>query len=396
MRGAGLGTFFISYAHGSAEDEELCARFADALAADGHDVFCDLWINVGTDWAEEIECHLRNCDFFLLLLSSNALSSTMVMQEVERACNRRKQEGAPVLLTIRVNLDGELPYRWAACLDSYKWQTLRSELDFDPILRSIRDVARGPGARHARPPPPRPAPRRRWLPWPSSQPTRAESAAPARASVDASVMESISRLLKAKGDCREQLLAAGFDVEHPNPSYPPSVLLAVLDTSWKHLYPEMSREQAHRRIGQDFVARYAQTILGKVSLGLISFLGAERYIRQCPKLASMSTAGLEVWAEPVRKGEFRIVYRGSPDMSLDFTVGTMEAAAWASHFKTRFEIIRREPSEFEVRATVGDCPGLSMTLRGNPLGNQPRDLRVPGKGVRRSAARPEHESAEQG
>jgi len=355
MRSAGRGTFFISYAHGSAEDEALCARFADALAAKGHEVFCDQRIIVGMDWAEEIERRLHECDFFLLLLSSNALSSEMVMQEVERACNRRKQEGAPVLLTVRVNLDGELPYRWAARLDSYKWQTWRGEADFDPILRSIQSAAGHSGARPTPTPVPRrPVQRRRWLPWPLGPATRAQAAIPGRASVDSSVMDGLARLLKPEGMFREQLRAAGFDVQNLKASYPPSVLLAALDVSWRHLHPGLSREDAHRRVGQGFVARYAQTITGRVSLGLIRVLGAERMVLQLPKISSMSTTGLEVWVERIRPGEFRIIYRGSPDMSPDFTVGTIEGASWASRFKARFEIVRRESDEFEVSATGVD------------------------------------------
>src|ERR1043165_2353568 len=129
--------FFISYAHGEGEDESLCDLFARSLRAAGHTVFVDRQIGFGSSWAAEIERQLRACDFFLLLLSARALESRMVLQEVERVCARRKTEGAPLILTVRVKLEGALPYRWAAHLDEFQWRAWRDGSDFDPIFRAI-------------------------------------------------------------------------------------------------------------------------------------------------------------------------------------------------------------------------------------------------------------------
>ncbi|HVE83326.1 MAG TPA: toll/interleukin-1 receptor domain-containing protein, partial [Myxococcales bacterium] len=132
--------FFISYSHGAEEDERLCARFAEALTAAGHEVFFDKKIQFGSEWADEIQRQLNRCDSFLLLLSETALASEMVQQEVERARNRRKAEGTPRIFTVRVKLEGDLPYRWAAYLDAYQWRTWRGEADFVPILQAIQEV----------------------------------------------------------------------------------------------------------------------------------------------------------------------------------------------------------------------------------------------------------------
>ncbi|HVE84736.1 MAG TPA: toll/interleukin-1 receptor domain-containing protein [Myxococcales bacterium] len=130
--------FFISYAHAAAEDEALCHRFAEALEAAGHDVFVDREIRFGDEWEQEVERRLQWCDFFLLLLSETALQSEMVLQEVKRACHRRKSERAPTILTVRVRLKSELPYRWAAYLDPYQWRSYQGEADLDSILEAIQ------------------------------------------------------------------------------------------------------------------------------------------------------------------------------------------------------------------------------------------------------------------
>ena len=154
----GRRRFFISYAHGSAEDEQLRTRLADALASDGHEVFFDEKMKFGSKWADEIERQLRECDFFLLLLSEHALKSEMVLQEVERVRNRRQSEAVPLILTVRVKLQGALPYRWGAYLDAYQWRMWRGEADFQPILAAIQDVAgSGDEAREGTPPGPPPA-----------------------------------------------------------------------------------------------------------------------------------------------------------------------------------------------------------------------------------------------
>lgn len=138
--------FFISYAHGEADDERLCTRLAEALAAAGHDVFFDRRIKLGDKWAEEIERHLEACDSFVLLLSENALKSEMVLEEVNRARSRCKAGGAPRIFTVRVKHEGKLPYDWAAYLSSYQWRLWRSEADTAGILEAILDAEKPPDA----------------------------------------------------------------------------------------------------------------------------------------------------------------------------------------------------------------------------------------------------------
>jgi AAA domain-containing protein/TIR domain-containing protein len=138
MEGGGLRRFFISYAH---EDAPLLARFVEALEKAGHGVFFDKRVKLGSTWADELERELDTCDFFLLLLSENALASEMVMQEVERVRNRRRTGKWPLILTVRMNGDGPLPLRWATYLDAYQHMLWRSEADFSPILEAILQVA---------------------------------------------------------------------------------------------------------------------------------------------------------------------------------------------------------------------------------------------------------------
>ena len=46
--------FFLSYKRSGSDDTSLAKQIKDALEADGHDVFIDTGIRIGTDWVSEI------------------------------------------------------------------------------------------------------------------------------------------------------------------------------------------------------------------------------------------------------------------------------------------------------------------------------------------------------
>lgn len=165
------------------------------------------------------------------------------------------------------------------------------------------------------------------------------------------MLDGLARLLEPQGAFAEELRAVGFDLERPELRYTPAVLLAVLDVCHRYRYPERSREEAHREIGRRFVAHFFGTFLGRVAGTLLQALGLRRFLLQLPKVASMITAGLEIQAREVSPEEIGLVFRGSKDMSADYTTGTIEGAARAGKFEMRAEIVRREEEEFEVRIT---------------------------------------------
>lgn len=78
-------------------------------------MFIDIGIPVGIDWAQEIALRIDWCDFLVVLLSTESVQSEMVQGEVRLAHQRRKADGRPRILPIRVSFDGPLDYE----LDSY-------------------------------------------------------------------------------------------------------------------------------------------------------------------------------------------------------------------------------------------------------------------------------------
>ena len=94
-----------------------------------------------------------------------------------------------------------------------------------------------------------------------------------------------------EGAFKADLRAAGYDADNPEPRYPTSVLLASLDVIARHVYPELSREEAHRKIGQRFSDRYLTTIIGRIIRTLVLALGVDRFVMQMPKIVALSSTG---------------------------------------------------------------------------------------------------------
>ena len=83
-----MTTLFMSYAHGDRKEVQRLAR-------EFHDLGFDIWIDTrglvgGTLWESEIVKAIKNCDFFLLFISSNSIRSDSVRRELDIAYKNKK------------------------------------------------------------------------------------------------------------------------------------------------------------------------------------------------------------------------------------------------------------------------------------------------------------------
>ncbi len=126
---------FISY-RSQEPDVSLAQEFHDRLQASGHKPFMAAKsISWGENWIERIDRELKQCDYFLLLLSEQSASSDLVAGEVRTARGLRDKIGKPVILPIRVNLplDDPLNYELRSVLQTIQQKSWRSPVD-TPIL----------------------------------------------------------------------------------------------------------------------------------------------------------------------------------------------------------------------------------------------------------------------
>lgn len=128
---------FISYRH-TKPDEELAQFLEKFLEEHDHHVFLDTHIQLGTEWVKEIEKQIKSAEFFIVLLSKESILSDMVRQEVKLAHELAKKRGKRfIILPIRVDFTGELPYDLGAYLDRIQYALWRKEEDFNDIAQQV-------------------------------------------------------------------------------------------------------------------------------------------------------------------------------------------------------------------------------------------------------------------
>jgi uncharacterized protein (TIGR02265 family) len=165
--------------------------------------------------------------------------------------------------------------------------------------------------------------------------------------VDGSLLEAIARTLQPEGAFAEELRVAGFDVRAPKVRYSNEVLLNTLDIAHKHLYPDLTRGEAHRRIGQRMVSTFYETIFGKVVRTLLQVLGPERFLVRLPKIAPMGISGMQIRVERPAPGEVRLFFSGHVLLPW-FTAGAVDTIAPGVSVQVTTS---GEPQGFELHVT---------------------------------------------
>jgi WD40 repeat protein/tetratricopeptide (TPR) repeat protein/ActR/RegA family two-component response regulator len=130
---------YISSSSSTPTVERLAWNIRDDLGADGHDVFLDLGVlDRGAAWTDIVVKRIAECDVLIVLLSQSSIESEMVQEEVRLAHQRRRQDGRPLIVAIRVEYEGELGYALAAYLDRIQSITWSGPRDTDKVLAELR------------------------------------------------------------------------------------------------------------------------------------------------------------------------------------------------------------------------------------------------------------------
>lgn len=112
----------ILYKRGATPDEALVELLEAELTREGYEVFIDRHLEVGMDWARELETQIRESVAVIPLISEASLGSEMLAFEVEHASEvARATNGGPALLPVRVNYTGPLTEPMAGILDPLQY-----------------------------------------------------------------------------------------------------------------------------------------------------------------------------------------------------------------------------------------------------------------------------------
>lgn len=133
--------FFVSYRRRAPDDARLARLLVDGLRAAGHEVFIDVDMPIGTDWAAEITRRIQWCEYLVVLLSAESIDSEMVQGEVRLARHHRRDDGSPHVFPIRIRYEGALDYELTSYLGRLQHVVWNGTEDDAGVLETLLAAA---------------------------------------------------------------------------------------------------------------------------------------------------------------------------------------------------------------------------------------------------------------
>ena len=104
----------------------------------GYEVFVDRQMQIGVEWAREIERNIRMSDAVIPILSQTSIQSEMVGYEVEIARSAAQvQQGKPRLLPVRVGYEGPLGDALDAVLKPLQYALWNNQSDDQAVVKQL-------------------------------------------------------------------------------------------------------------------------------------------------------------------------------------------------------------------------------------------------------------------
>jgi hypothetical protein len=138
------GEVALLYKRNSEPDELVLRLLEEQLRRSGYPVFVDRHLQVGMEWAREIEHRVSNAYAVIVLLSASSINSEMLSHEVQIAHESAQKTGKPHILPVRINFDGALPSQLAAILDGIQYTQWKGPQDSTSLISEIAESLKGP------------------------------------------------------------------------------------------------------------------------------------------------------------------------------------------------------------------------------------------------------------
>ena len=141
----GVRRVFISYKRSVEPDTSLASFLYEALRKRGHHVFKDVDnIKGGEVFEDLIVGAITDSDFFIVLLTKEAMTSEWVLAETEMAVDSQTDTGHPKILPVRADT-ARLRLRFRAAIGGLNHLEWRDVKDNDGLLAAIVKVVELPG-----------------------------------------------------------------------------------------------------------------------------------------------------------------------------------------------------------------------------------------------------------
>lgn len=146
----------------------------------------------------------------------------------------------------------------------------------------------------------------------------------------------------------EEMREAGFDREDLLPRYPLRLFRQCLDIACKHFYPGLPVEEGRRRLGQQFVQGFSQTVLGRVVAVSVPLQGPVRFLKRFPEHLRFDSSPIFVNAVQLGERQFRLEFRTGVGLSPYFLRGILEEGLRMARVEPSFRVVQRSPLSFDL------------------------------------------------
>jgi len=148
---AKLGEIALLYKRNSKPDELVLNLLESELRKEGYQIFVDRHLQVGMEWAREIEQRVSNAYAVIVLLSETSVSSEMLAYEVQVAHEAAQKTGRPRILPVRINFETALPSGLAANLDGIQYAQWKGPQDDRLLVAQISESLLNPQKSRSQP-----------------------------------------------------------------------------------------------------------------------------------------------------------------------------------------------------------------------------------------------------
>ncbi len=138
------GEVALLYKRDAEPDEKILRVLEEQLRRSGYPVFVDRHLQVGMEWAREIERRISNAYAVIVLLSARSVNSEMLAYEVQIANGSPQKTRRPRILPVRINFDGTLPSPLAAILDEIQYAQWKGPEDTPSLVTEITESLQNP------------------------------------------------------------------------------------------------------------------------------------------------------------------------------------------------------------------------------------------------------------
>ena len=136
---AKLGEVALLYKRNAEPDEKVLRLLEEHLKALGYPIFVDRHLQVGMEWAREIERRVSNAYAVVVLLSAASVNSEMLAHELQIANTSAQKTGKPLILPVRINFSLPLPSQLAAILDGIQYAQWQGPQDSQSLMGEISE-----------------------------------------------------------------------------------------------------------------------------------------------------------------------------------------------------------------------------------------------------------------